>query len=206
MPQSSSPLCVTRPFVAYAHDLSNQNEIRNILDFLEKKQSLNPNLLLFFLWFSQSERGRLTTQHIKAIMSNLCAWHERIALTLNNLHQKIDTQPSPLSEDIKNSIASEANLAKEVEQCLIADTLLKTSAFKRTLNQQLTDACHAIINYSKVLKTYLDSEDWQHIATLLQHAFPTLTDTAIQKASQLALSRSSIKDSAHSEQLSFGHF
>ena len=161
-------------FVYFSKTLASHSSATQVLEQLNKNHVLNSNLILYALWYGQSQQGRLRKRDIHQLIHSICPWHERILLAL----QRLNNNPH-LPHTIVAAIKKEVLIAEQIERELISDALFKFSPHKRNSVQQLNDACHNIALYCKALNISIDNNDQYAFIALLQTAFPHLVPADI---------------------------
>lgn len=190
------PLQFDHPFVHFAQDVTKNLLVKEALMRLQLQHALNINLILYGLWYGLNQRGRLLKQDIKALLQSIHPWHERVLLALKRLGDRLPA--------LHELIHTEIQTAENIERQLIADTLFKLNFQKRNPAQQLSDACHNVANYYKIMNTHVDPQDQQAIIDLLQAAFPNLIAAEITDACESSLGPAASQPSGHYSQLPLG--
>lgn len=181
------------PFVIFAQEVTKNSLANDALARLQRQQVLNINLILYGLWHGLSQRGRIFKQDIKALLQAIRPWHELVLLSLKRIAGRLPR--------LDEWFAVEILAAENIERQLIADTLFKLNFHKKSPAQQLSDACHNIATYCKIVNAHVEPQDQNAIIILLQVSFPNLLATAITTACEAAFKPASHPLSNHFSQL-----
>ncbi len=173
----------SHPFGIFVAHLQSQSNVGIWLEGLKNRHGINVNLLLFILWAATMQRGRLGKKEITTLSSAISHWHQRIYLPLVRLKDQLNGSSSMNSaEAIRTLVKSEVLAADQIEQQLLVEALISTKAGVRSLQQQLTDACHNLAIYCKSMQIQLDVDNQEEIVNLLKSIFPAHSTAAIVKA------------------------
>jgi len=167
------------PFVTFSTSAIKNTLIKEPLTCLQHQYNLNINIILYTLWYGLSQHGRLLKQDIKALLQSIDFWHERVLIQLKRLAGYL-----PAIEEL---VLPELEAAENIERQLIANTLFKMNFQKRNPAQQLSDACHNVVSYCKIMNAHITSENQHAIIALLQASFPNLIAAEITHAYEHSL-------------------
>lgn len=190
----------SHPFVEFVQKLHNQPFIHHALERLQEECGLNPNVVLFLLWFAATKQGRLLKKHYHILEMAVQPWHECVVLALAKLSKSAARSSKRLIAKLQNLIQTEFKLANEIEQRLLSDAIVSTK-LKRTSSQQLNDACYNVMYYCKINKKALTNEDQQALTLILQDVFAGLTQNEILSALQQNIQSKKIDENIYAHQL-----
>lgn len=178
------------PFVKFVDQLTTQPAVKTALHRLRSPNGANINIILYAIWCGHNQRGRFLRQDLKKLLSAVHSWHECVSLALQRSANIIDQSNFKPIKKLKTPIDVELKITNQIEQRLIAETLIKFNSYKRNPAQQLSDACHNITGYCNFLRFRIDEEDRKAIGILLQAAFPNLIAAEIAEACENSLTHS----------------
>lgn len=173
---------VDHPFNHFVMELDKDPSAKGALAFLESKELLNPNMVLFCIWHSRQHLGRLHKADIKLLLQNIHSWHERVSLPLKQLENMLSSSSIKQLALIRAAVHQETSYAEYIERLYIADSDIKSVYRERNTIQQLNDACFNLTNYRLQLKIRPDEITKNAVLTLLQLSFTELSPEKILSA------------------------
>jgi len=174
----------TPPFNDFVKKLEADQQCAAILFKFKQTYAININLLLFLLWFSASQHGRISKKEIGTLSLTVGHWHERVSLALRRVELKLASNKQLPS--IREWIHNELEYANELEQKFLAEAL-NLKLRPRSVQQQLGDACYNLSLYCKHLKLHLNVKYKECSIYLLQFIFPSIDRATIVKNCNNAL-------------------
>lgn len=183
-------LLAAHPFPIFVRDLSHRHTVHALLDSLQTHNCLNPNIILFSLWFALTEQGRLRRPEFKKLEAALHPWHERITMALQQLASSLQQ-----SRVLRQWIGAEADCGNQFEQQMLAQVLTSDKKTRRNLNQRLLDAGHNLVTYYKVMRIYVNEDIRGDTLKILRLFFVDATDAQIAHSFDEALNAARLDDS-----------
>lgn len=161
-------------FCTFVKQIASQNHTKSILLNLQQRLKLNINILLFCCWVAQTGHKQFNKKDIQNVSTAILPWHEQIVLALKKLRKYLQQNTTkPISHKISNLILEKEIIANQIEQLILADTIMRPS-YRRSITQKFTDACKNITVYCKESRAGMDQQDIETIKQLLSQIFPTI--------------------------------
>lgn len=176
----------SHPFLNFSCQIYEKTQ--DILLGMQQRHGLNIHLLLFCLWFADSNQGLLTKMNIKKSLTAIHIWHERIVLPLRALRQTLkNSDLSTWQAQVRRDIFDTEIMAEQIEELILADAApQKISRYRpRLAVQKATIAWQNIISYSQMIFVYFNALDCQQWANLFMTAFPGLTENEAREVCNL---------------------
>ena len=187
-------LLASHPFPTFVRDLPHRQSIYQLLASLQAQNHLNSNVLLYCVWFALSEQGRLRRPEFKKLETVLHPWHDRIVVALQQLTNSLAD-----SRTMRQWIAVEADIADQFEQQMLAQAFSTVKKSRRNALQQLTDACHNLATYYKVMRINADENIYRTTLKILHLLFVDCTDAQITQSFDQALNAARLDDSGFTQ-------
>lgn len=127
----------SHPFWDFSLRFYANEAVQQICLVLQDHYHLNVNVVLFCCWLAQTGRGRLSERNVETLQHAVCSWHLNITEALRNLRKQLKAgKQFRLSKRVQR----EELIAEQVEQLLLAETIIRTSRKQRPVIQKATDA------------------------------------------------------------------
>ncbi len=182
------------PFAIFVRDLPRRTDIQQRLNIFQKERGLNLNVLLYCVWYAETEQGRLRKPDFKRLKTVLHPWHERICLELQHLSAALRNVST-----FQYWVDIEYNIANQLEQQMLAETLASNKKLVRNPNQQLTDACYNLVTYFKSMHMHFDDQAREILLTILPILFEDSDPLQIQQSLEQALNAARYDESGFTQ-------
>ncbi len=183
-------LLAAHPFPIFVRDLPHRHTVYALLDSLQTHHCLNPNIMLYNLWFAITEQGRLRRPEFKKLEAVLHPWHERVSMALHQLAGSLQQ-----SHVLRQWISTEADYSNQFERQMLAQALTCAKKTRRNLNQRLLDAGHNLVTYYKVMRINVNGDIRGNTLKILRLFFADATDAQIAHSFDEALNAARLDDS-----------
>lgn len=187
-------LLALHPFPTFVRDLPYRQSIYQLLAALQTQNHLNSNVLLYCIWFATSEQGRLRRPEFKKLETVLHPWHDRIVTALRQLTHALND-----SRTLRQWAAVEADIADQFEQQMLAQTFAIMKKSRRNMAQQLSDVCHNLATYYKVMRINADDHIYRTTLKILYLLFVDCTEAQIAQSFDQALNVARLEDSGFTQ-------
>ncbi|MBS0349614.1 MAG: DUF2390 domain-containing protein [Proteobacteria bacterium] len=180
----------THPFVLFVRDLPQRKAIFKIILSLQENNYLNPNVILYSVWYALVEQGRLRRPEFKKIQTALHPWHDRIVEPLQHLAAALEK-----SRTMQQWVLIEIDQAQQLEQQMLTRALNPIKKNKRNIQQQLSDAAFNLASYYKVMRIHLNDNLRRLTIELLQFFFLECNEQAVVQSLEQALHSVQLEES-----------
>ncbi len=177
------------PFVEFSRGLLENTELAKPIYHLQHDSGFNINLIFYLLWFAKACFGRLTKRNVKILQSQIVLWHQRVIAELKYTYALVAEQTDSIALQIKQALQEEILRAYVIEQHMLYESRLKTNLLRRSLPQQLMDACVSMTHYCELKNDLLIEDDQNAFIKLSSVVFNTVPQSDIEKQVLLAFSR-----------------
>jgi len=179
MTTKPAPFLPNHPFWSFSCQIYAQAKAPLLA--LQDRHNVNINVILFCAWVAASNQGLFSKADMKKLLTHIHTWHERIVIPLRNIRIRIkETEANDFIEAIKADISDTELMSEQVEQLLMADTILKKGhRARKTHIQRAVNACQNIDTYCQVSFVRLDNIDCTYLSEIISAIFPeiSITDT-----------------------------
>lgn len=190
------------PFVEFCRDFMRHAEKMAQLKTMCLEHRWNMNLILFLLWFTQAQGGRLNQQHYQPLETSIHVWHQQVDGGLQNLLQDVTALEN---QSLVDEVEKELKLAERMEQSILYDAVFNLDFGGRSLRQRTMDAFCNLVMYipvhiiagNEALQTVLKNL----VHYILPEAKSHQLDDYLARVLQNKLRR---KQNLHEEQLNLG--
>lgn len=150
--------------------LSTHSRTRTLLSALHTKD-IQTTLVLFLIWYSTNNYGRVSKRDIETLKEASEAWHRNVVRALSNLASTITT--TKMEESIKEEAHTLNQFALKAEMEMLEKTLKLKPAPPRSIEQQLNDCCHNLAKYLNTAKQGIDAALEYNVSLLMHACFPS---------------------------------
>ncbi len=169
------------PFVQFTHALLVRPELNSPVLHLQHDSGFNINIVFYLLWLAKARFGRVTKYHLKVLQTQITLWHQRVVAELKYTHALVADNPDPIAVRIKQALQEAIVKAHFIEQQMLYESKLKTHSLRRTVLQQLADACASVIHYCELKNDLLMEEDQAAFIQLFSAVFDMIPKSDIEK-------------------------
>lgn len=169
------------PFTQFTHQLLIRDELSRVISHLQHESGFNVNIVLYFLWLAKSSYGRLTCQDLKFLQGQVMLWHQRVIAELKYTHALVVNSADPTAIHIKQVLQEEIVKAHIIEQQMLYDTRVKVHVLRRSMQQQVSDACASMMHYCQIKNDLLADEDRDAFIYLFACVFPHVVRFEIEQ-------------------------
>jgi len=186
-------------FNTFIHTLQKHPQTQHVLKKLHTKDT-QTTLILFLIWYSLSNYGRINKHDIQTLRDASESWHNDVVKALSHLANTIDV--NKIDDQIRHDANQLSDFALEAELEMLEKTLTLKTKNKRSLQQQITDSCHNIAKYISIAKTTYNNALEQKILQILSVSFYTEQPTQLRQPLQDALHAAKVLTHTENAQLS----
>lgn len=174
MTTKPAPFLPNHPFWSFSCQIYTQ--VKQPLLALQERHNINVNVILFCAWVAASNQGLFSKTDMKKLLTHIHTWHERIVVPLRNIRLRIkETDTNNFIESIRTDISDTELMSEQVEQLLMADTIIKKGhRARKTHMQRAVNACQNIDTYCQVSFIRPDNIDCTYISEIMTAIFPEI--------------------------------
>lgn len=160
------------PFSSFSQRVSNSIATKRALTRLDNHHGLNSASLLFCLWYAENHSKRINQAQAKEIIAMAAYWQERLLNALNQTRKHVALLKNPQQHELSTLVEQTQQEAFAIGQILLANHIQAPDGTAKSLRQIVTDACHNLATFCKLLQIRLDDDDCEAISLILITAFP----------------------------------
>ena len=163
-------------------------------------KDMQTTLLLFLIWYSTNDFGRIRKRDIQTLRSASESWHNNVVKALSRLANTVDTQQ--FDDGIIQEAQNLNQFAIKAEMQMLEKTLQLTKKATRSIEQKLNDCCHNIAKYLVCINTQFDHALERKIQTILHACFPQPLHDRLEEQLRKTMQQSNVKIPSVQQQLS----
>lgn len=164
------------PFWNFSLSFYRKRQVEESLLQLQRRYGFNVNVVLYLLWYAQIGQGGLTQKKIRALLTLIAPWHNKVVLPLRRLRNQLTRE-----HELYRSILEEELNAEHIEQTLMYEKLWIVDPKVRSQSQKVVDSCRSLASYCFLAHAKAENEMAILVVDLLCALYPTLPREDIEQ-------------------------
>lgn len=175
------------PFTACLGACRAEPEVLSALVRLEP-HNLYPSLLVFVVWLSAAQYGRLSKAKLARLHRGIRDWHLKVNRPFSNWVSKLQNNVSSnLSRTLISFIREDSQLAEQIEQRLLIESMLGMHVKRRNAEQCLSDACYNVAQLIKLMRSSCALKDSEALYAVVNFIFAECSMEDVEQHMSVAL-------------------